>query len=129
MALLVWLGLKCCTQTQPDYMKVVEICGLALVIDVLQKIIRVWLMLWKENWLATASPALFLANPDQANKFHQFLAMFDVVDIWWLAVITLGVSKVASVRYRTVAFITFGIWFGFRIVAILLAAAATAAQS
>ncbi len=46
--------------------------------------------------------------------------MIDVVDFWWLAVLSLGLSKVASIRYRTAAFITLGIWFGFRIVAALL---------
>jgi hypothetical protein len=34
--------------------------------------------------------------------------------------LSLGVSKVASIRYRTAAFITFGLWFGFRIVGALL---------
>lgn len=103
-----------------DYMKVVEICGLALVIDVPQKILRSFLVLWKENLLATASPTLFLANPSTANKADVFLSMIDAGDFWWLAVLSLGVSQAASIRYRTAAFITFGIWFGFRIIAALL---------
>src|SRR5271157_1224125 len=41
MGLGIWLGLKCCTGARLDYMQVVEICGLALVIDVPQKIIRI----------------------------------------------------------------------------------------
>jgi len=116
----IWLGLKCCTGARLDYMKVVEICGLALVIDVPQKIIRIALVAWKANLLATASPILFLANPNMNNRAHVFLSMIDVVDFWWLAVLSLGVSKVASIRYRTAAFITFGLWFGFRIIAALL---------
>lgn len=120
MAVAIWLALKGCTAARLDYMKVVEICGLALVIDVPQKIIRSFLVLWKENLLATASPTLFLANPSTTNRAHVFLSMIDAGDIWWLAVLSLGVSKVASIRYRTAAFITFGVWFGFRIVAALL---------
>jgi hypothetical protein len=120
MAVAIWLALKCCTGATLDCMKVVEICGLALVIDVPQKILRTWLVLWKENLLATASPTLFLANPSAANRAHVFLSMIDVGDFWWLAVLSLGVSKVASIRYRTAAFITFGIWYAFRIVAALL---------
>jgi hypothetical protein len=46
--------------------------------------------------------------------------MIDAGDLWWLAVLSLGVGKVASLRYRTAAFITFGVWFGFRIVVTLL---------
>jgi hypothetical protein len=120
MAVAIWLALKCCAPARLRYMKVVEICGLALVIDVPQKILRILLVSWKENLLATASPTLFLANPSTANKADVFLSMIDVVDFWWLAVLSLGVSKVASIRYRTAAFITFGVWYGFRVIAALL---------
>ena len=94
MAVVIWLALKCCTAARLDYMKMVEICGLALVIDVPQKIIRSFLVLWKENLLATASPTLFLANPSTTNRAHLFLSMIDAGDIWWLAVLSLGVGKV-----------------------------------
>jgi hypothetical protein len=120
MGVAIWLALKCCTATRLNYMKVVEICGLALVIDVPQKILRIALVSWKENLLATASPTLFLANPSTTNRADVFLSMIDVVDFWWLAVLSLGLSKVASIRYRTAAFITFGVWYGFRIVVALL---------
>jgi hypothetical protein len=120
MAAAIWLGLKFCTPARLDYMKVVEICGLALVIDVPQKVIRLWLVLWKQNLMATVSPALFLANPSTTNRTHVFLSMIDLVDFWWLAVLSLGLSKVASLRYRTAAVIAFGGWFGFRVAAALL---------
>lgn len=120
MGLGIWLALKCCTDARLPYMKVVEICGLALMIDIPQKIIRTALVLWKENLLATVSPTLFLAHPSTTNKTHVFLSMLDLVDIWWLAVLSLGLSKVASLRYRTAAFITFGVWYGFRVVLALL---------
>jgi len=120
MGLGIWLALKCCTEARLNYMKVIEICGLALLIDVPQKLIRSGLVIWKENLLATASPTLFVAHPSTTNKTDIWLSMIDVVDIWWLAVLSLGVSKAASIPYRTAAFITFGIWFGFRIVAALL---------
>jgi hypothetical protein len=101
-------------------MKVAEVCGLALVIDVPQKLLRSFLVMWKENLLATASPALFLANPSATNRTHLFLSMIDLVDFWWLAVLSLGLSKVAGIRYRTAAFVAFGVWFGFRIILALL---------
>jgi len=120
MGLGVWLALKWCAGAKLPYMKVIEICGLALLIDVPQKLIRMCLVLWKENLLATASPTLLLAHASTANKAHVFLSMIDVIDFWWLAVLSLGVSKVAAIRYRTAAFITFGVWYGFRIIAALL---------
>jgi hypothetical protein len=120
MGFAIWLALRCCSAARLDYMKVIEICGLAYVVAVPQLILRSFLVLWKENLLATASPTLFLANPSTANKAHVFLSMLDLGDLWWLAVLSLGLSKVASIRYRTAAFITFGIWYGFRIALALL---------
>jgi hypothetical protein len=89
-------------------------------IDVPQKIFRIMLVAWKGNLLATASPTLFLANPSTGKRADVFLSMFDVVDIWWLGVLSLGVSKVAGIRYPTAALIVFGIWFGFRLVGVLV---------
>jgi hypothetical protein len=120
LAVAILLALMCCTQARPDYMKVVEVCGLALVIDVPQKILRILLVSWKENLLATASPTLFMANPSTTSRTDIFLSMLDVVDLWWLAVLSLGISKVTSVSYRTSAFIVFGVWYGFRIIVALL---------
>jgi hypothetical protein len=120
MGLGIWLALKFCAGATLELMKVVEICGLALVLDVPQKILRSGLVAWKENLLATASPTLFLANPSTTHRADVFLSMLDAGDFWWLAVLSLGVSKVASVRYRTAALITFGVWYGFRVIFALL---------
>jgi len=119
-ATMIWLLLKICTAARLGYMKAVEVCGLAPVIDIPQKIIRTWLVTWKENMLVTVSPTLFVASPDMHTKRDIFLTMIDPIDFWWLAVLSLGVSKVASISYRTAAFITFGVWYGFRITAALL---------
>lgn len=121
MAVAIWLGLKCCGRSSVSYIKMVEVCGLALVIDVPQKIIRIALVAWKGNLLATLSPTLFLAHPSTTNKTDVLLSFFDLIDFWWLAVLSLGVSKVASVSYKMAALVVFGAWFGFRIVALLLA--------
>ncbi|HWD19676.1 MAG TPA: YIP1 family protein [Verrucomicrobiae bacterium] len=115
-----WLGLRVCWKNPVTYMKIVEVSGLALVIDVPQKIVRTWLVSWKENMLVTVSPTLFLPNPDLTNKAHLFLSMIDLIDFWWLAILTLGISKVASVSFGKAAVLTCGIWFGLRIVATLL---------
>jgi hypothetical protein len=120
MALAIWLAVKCCPGASLAYMKTVEICGLALVLDVPQKILRSFLVLWKQNLLATASPTLFLANPSAANKTHLLLSLLDLGDFWWLAVLSLGVNKAGSIRYRNAACITFGLWYGFRIALVLL---------
>ncbi|HEX4119545.1 MAG TPA: YIP1 family protein [Verrucomicrobiae bacterium] len=120
IALVFKLALKWFADSSVSYMKTVETCGLAMVILVPQIIIRIWLVLWKQNLLVTVGPTLFLANPNPANKVHLFLAIFDIVDIWWLSILSFGLSKVANVRFRTAAFLVFALWYGFRIIAVLL---------
>lgn len=120
MGVVIWMTLRWGAGVEVDYMKVVEVCGLALVIDVPQKLIRSFLVLWRENLMATVSPALFLSNPSAGRRGDVLLSIFDAVDIWWLAVLALGVSKVTGVSYRTAGCITFGWWFGYRILAVLL---------
>ncbi|HEY3857641.1 MAG TPA: YIP1 family protein [Verrucomicrobiae bacterium] len=120
MALIIWFGLKIFGGSGIDYMKVVEIYGLSLVIDVPQKLLRVLLVSWKGNLLATASPTLFMANPSATNRTDVFLSMIDVIDIWWLAVLSLGLSKATSISYRNAALVTFVVWYGFRIILTLL---------
>lgn len=120
MAFWLWGGLKLFTEAGLDYMKVVEVCGLALVLDVLQKIVRTWLVTWKQNMMVTLSPTLFLAHPDMQNRMHVLLSVADPLDFWWLAVLSLGISKVASVRYGTAAALAFGGWFLLRGLQILM---------
>jgi hypothetical protein len=120
LSFAIWGLLKLCTNAQAAYMKIIEVYGLALVIDLLQKIVRAWLVSWKENMLVTVSPTLFLDNPNMLSKRDIFLTLIDPIDFWWLAVLSLGVSKVASIRYRTAVLITAGVWFGLRTIGALL---------
>jgi hypothetical protein len=116
----LWGGVKVASEVKVPYMKIIEVCGLASMIDVAQKIIRTPLVLWKQNLLATVSPTLFLDHPDMTKRGDMFLSMVDAVDIWWLVVLSVGVSKVASISYGRAALLTFGVWYGFRVIAALM---------
>jgi hypothetical protein len=61
-----------------------------------------------------------MANPSNTHRMDVFLSMFDVLDFWWLIVLSIGVSKVGRIPFRTAACITFGIRFVFRMIAVLL---------
>jgi hypothetical protein len=120
LGLALWGGVKLASEVKVPYMKMIEVCGLASMIDVAQKIIRTPLVLWKQNLLATVSPTLFLDHPDMTKRGDMFLSMVDAVDIWWLVVLSVGVSKVASISYGRAALLTFGVWYGFRVIAALM---------
>ncbi len=119
MAFVLWMAVRFVHRSGVGYMKVVEVCALAAMIDVLQKIIRAILVVWKGNLLATASPTLFLTNPGLSHRTALWLSLLDPIDIWWLAVLSLGLGKVASISYAKAAVWVFGLWCGFRAAGIL----------
>jgi hypothetical protein len=120
VALVLWLAARIVHSSTVSYMKVLEVCALAGMIDVLQKGIRAILVVWKGNLIVTLSPTLFVDNPNMANRTHLWLSLIDPIDVWWLAVLSLGLSKVASIHYAKTAMWAFGLWYGFRAAAILL---------
>ena len=122
IALVLWLAVRWVHHSAVEYMKVVEVCALAGMIDLLQKILRTILVVWKGNLLVTASPTLFLENPSVTNRRDDFLSLLDPIEVWWVAILSLGLSKVASIHYAKAALWIFGLWYGFRVALILLTA-------
>jgi hypothetical protein len=120
MALVLWLAVRIVHHSGVEYMKVVEVCALAGMIDLLQKTVRSILVVWKGNLLVTVSPTLFLEHPSISNRSDVWLSLLDPIDIWWLAILSLGLSKVASIHYAKAAPWVFGLWFGFRAAATVL---------
>jgi Yip1-like protein len=118
--LILWLIAMSVYKARVSYMKLVEVCGLGAMIDVLHKAVCSFLVAWKGNMLVTDGPTTFLDNPSMTNKVHVLLSTLSATDIWWLAVLSLGLSKAASIGYGKAALWIFGIWFGFRVAATLL---------
>lgn len=120
VALVFLVAARIVHHSTVSYMKLVEVCALASMIDVLQKALRAVLVLWKGNLLVTVSPTLFVDNPSMTNRTDMWLTLADPIDIWWLSILTLGVSKVASIHYAKAAPWAFGLWYGFRVVGVLM---------
>jgi hypothetical protein len=117
LSFALWLALHAVHKSTVDYMKIVEVCALAGMIDVLQKAVRAVLVVWKGSLLATVSPTLFMDHPDMNHRATVWLTFIDPIDFWWLGVLSLGVSKVASISYVKAAVWTFGLWYAFRFAA------------
>jgi hypothetical protein len=64
----------------------------------------------KGNMYATLSPALFLEDYDVQNKTHLMLGSLNIVTLWYIGVLCVGLSKVSGKSLGTVALWLFGGW-------------------
>lgn len=113
-ALILWLAARLVHHSTVTYMKIAEVVAVAGIISTLNVAIRCVLVIWKGSLMATLSPALFLENDKATHRPGVWLSLVDPVEIWWLAVLSLGFSKVASISYAKAALWVFIIWYAFR---------------
>jgi hypothetical protein len=121
IALALWLASSLIFKAQVPYLKMVEVSGLTMMVDALQKGVRALLGVWKGSMLATAGPILLVETPSTANRTHLILASLDVTDFWWLALLALGLSKLSGASFWKAAALTFAAWYGIKAVMIMLA--------
>jgi hypothetical protein len=95
VAFLVWLAGKLIFKAEFPYVKSLEVCGLAGMVNVIGGIVGTFLIIAKGNIYANAGPVLFLADFNTANKTHMLLASYNVVTIWYIAVLGIGLAKLS----------------------------------
>jgi hypothetical protein len=59
---------------------------------------------------ATPGLALAISNFDPDNKLHVLLSSVNVFTIWYLAVLSIGLGKLANVKTAKAAIWVFGLW-------------------
>jgi hypothetical protein len=96
VALVIWLlgtrvfkGSFGCIQS-------LEVCGLAGMIGVLGGLVTMLLVVITGNMLARPGPALALREFDVNNKLHQALSMLNVMNLWYVAVLGVGLAKLSG---------------------------------
>ena len=107
-----------------EYMKGVEMSGLATIIYTLAGLIGCLLAL-SMNRMVGPTPALFLPEIDLANRGHIALSALNVFYFWFAAVIAVSISVLANVSWGKAAAWVLGIWVLIR--ALLLSNQITAA--
>ena len=99
LALVMWLlGTKVFKHDFP-FMKAAEVCGLSLMISMLGGIISVLLVVVTGNMLITPGPALLIGEFDAENKIHLGLAAVNVMTLWYISVLALGLSKLSGASW------------------------------
>ncbi len=107
---VLWLVGRSAFGAYFDYMKGVEVAGLALMIMVLGAIIQMLLVVIYGNTSVTASPRLFLSHFDPTNKVHLILSALNIFTLWYVAVLSAGLAKLSGTSFFKAAALLFGLW-------------------
>ena len=109
-ALVLWQLGRWALKTEFYYTKALEVVGLALMISVLGTLVTVLLQVNFSRMFATPSFALAINDFDLSRKSHLMLGAVNVFSIWQVAVLAIGLSKLAGTPVLRAAWVVFTYW-------------------
>ena len=124
-ALVLKLFGRLAFQAPIAYPKALEIAGLAAMISVLGGIVQMLLVLVTGSLFVSLGPALLIQDFDAANKMHLALASVNIMTLWYLGVLAVGLAKLSRGGFAKAALWLFSLWGAFRVVAIFAGLAAS----
>jgi hypothetical protein len=109
-ALVLWgLGMWL-LRVRLEYLKALEVAGLAGMIGVLGTIVKLLLQVNLSNLASSPSLAIAVKNFDGTNPWHLVLAGLNGFDLWEVAVMAVGLARLARVPFARAGFSVFGVW-------------------
>lgn len=100
------------------FMKAVEITAWTQFVGILSGIVTTLLIVAKGNMMVNLGPVLLLDVIDEKSKIHQALISLNVMNLWYLVVLGLGLGCLANVKvWRGIAWVL-GIWLALRVAVI-----------
>jgi len=112
VALVLWLLGRFVFHGQFEYMQAVEVTGLSTMIAVVGGIISMLLAVIYGDMAMTPSLILLVGHFDPNNKVHLLLTALNAMNIWWLAVLAIGLARLSGAGLAKAAVWVFGLWYG-----------------
>ena len=116
---VLWLLGLMFLKAKLDYLKTVEVAGLATMITILGTLVALLLTVILGK-ITTPSPALFVAHFDPKNVLHVALAAVNLFALWMIGVMAVGLSRLSGARFLKVLLLTAGSWLVVQLFFILL---------
>ncbi len=120
VAFFLWLIGRLVFRQPVGYLRTVEVASLAGLIGALGAVVSLFLQVGTGRLLMGPQPAAFISNFDVTNRLHLALAALNVFGIWQVAVAAVGLSRLISRPVGPVAIVTFGLWIGYKAIAVIL---------
>ena len=119
-ALGLWLLGRFVFKGDFSYMQTVEVTGLATMIAILGAIISMLLVVVTGNRYMTPGPALLIQDFDSTNKTHLLLSGLNLMTLWYVAVLAIGLARLSGASFAKAGSSLFGAWAVFKLGSIFL---------
>lgn len=110
MALVLWSLGRFVFKGEFAYMQAVEVCGLAGLIGALGGIITMLLVVIMGNVMMNPGPILLVQEVDAANRTHQLLGAINVISLWYVGVLAVGLARLSGASFLKAALSMFSLW-------------------
>jgi hypothetical protein len=122
-ALVLWLIARFAFKSEVDFVKWLEVSGLASIICVLDVVMRTLLAITLSNPAASLSASVFLNHPDPQSKTFMLLSLVNIMTFWVIVVRFIGLAKLTDVSLSRAAAWVFGVWVAMMFVLVSLSLA------
>jgi Yip1 domain len=120
MALILKLTSRWLPQPRLEYMKWVEVAGLSSMVLMLGTVVQLLLVMIMGSIFATPGPVLLVGEIDPQNTVHQVLSSINLMTLWYLCLLGVGLAKLAGGGFLKAVAPLLGLWAALRVAIILL---------
>ena len=110
VSLVLWLVGTYAFGGRFPYMKAVEVVGITSVVMIPGSIVMMLLDVIYGNMNMTPGPVLLISNFNPTNPVHALLNSINLVWIWYLAVLAIGLARLSGTAFVKAACWAFGLW-------------------
>jgi len=93
-----------------EYMKLVEVAGLAGMIGLLGTIVQMLLVVMMGSVYVSVGPVLLISEFDPQNRWHLLLLSVNLMTFWYLAVLGIGLGKLAEASFWKATWPLVALW-------------------
>ncbi len=110
-AFALWLLALLLLRCRIPYLKALEVTGLASLIGTLGMMVTLLLQINLGRTTATPSLALAVTDFDPANKMHMVLGALNLVQVWMVLVMGLGLARLTNVPFARAGLLVVAFYF------------------
>lgn len=110
-AFALWVLGRLFLRVPVPYLKALEVTGLASLIGTLGMVVTLLLRINLGQSTATPSLALVVSEFDPGNKMHMVLAALNLVQIWMILVMGVGLARLTNVPFLRASLLVLAFYF------------------
>lgn len=109
-ALVYWGGLKIFKGTVVGFIDIMNVLGLSAIITAIQLVVDTFLAVMMGKLMVNIGPVLLFSEDAVGAKFYILLAHFDLINIWYMIVVGIGLAKISNLKSSVTMSFVFGLW-------------------